>query len=85
MHRLERLTIVFNATAVVTNQVMAKPDGFFGFPAVQYVVDQPRVATKLKSIGSKIVNLVNLINIQAKFPLMVSYVGNWKIRATNYN
>ncbi|MGQ9514918.1 MAG: DNA repair and recombination protein RadA [Thermoproteota archaeon] len=33
LHRLERLTIAFNAVAVVTNQVMAKPDDFFGFGA----------------------------------------------------
>jgi len=33
LHRLERLTIAFNAAAVVTNQVMAKPDDFFGFGA----------------------------------------------------
>jgi len=30
MHRLIRLTRAFNAVAVVTNQVMAKPDVFFG-------------------------------------------------------
>jgi DNA repair protein RadA len=33
LHRLERLTIAFNAAAVVTNQMMAKPDDFFGFGA----------------------------------------------------
>jgi len=30
MHRLIRLARAFNAVAVVTNQVMAKPDVFFG-------------------------------------------------------
>ena len=30
MHRLIRLAQAFNAVAVVTNQVMAKPDAFFG-------------------------------------------------------
>ena len=30
MHRLIRLARAFNAAAVVTNQVMAKPDVFFG-------------------------------------------------------
>jgi DNA repair protein RadA len=30
LHRLIRLIRAFNATAVVTNQVMAKPDAFFG-------------------------------------------------------
>jgi len=33
LHRLERLTIAFNAVAVVTNQVMSRPDDFFGFGA----------------------------------------------------
>jgi DNA repair protein RadA len=33
LHRLERLTVAFNAAAVVTNQVMSKPDDFFGFGA----------------------------------------------------
>jgi len=33
LHRLERLTVAFNAVAVVTNQVMARPDDFFGFGA----------------------------------------------------
>jgi DNA repair protein RadA len=30
LHKLIRLARVFNAVAVVTNQVMAKPDVFFG-------------------------------------------------------
>jgi len=30
MHRLSRLARAFNAVAVVTNQVMARPDAFFG-------------------------------------------------------
>jgi len=30
MHRLVRLARAFNAVAVVTNQVMSKPDAFFG-------------------------------------------------------
>jgi len=30
LHRLERLSVAFNAVAVVTNQVMARPDDFFG-------------------------------------------------------
>ncbi|MCK4243976.1 DNA repair and recombination protein RadA, partial [Candidatus Bathyarchaeota archaeon] len=30
MHRLIRLAQAFNAVAVVTNQVMSKPDAFFG-------------------------------------------------------
>ena len=33
LHRLERLTVAFNAAAVVTNQVMSKPDDFFGYGA----------------------------------------------------
>jgi len=33
LHRLERLTVAFNAVAVVTNQVMSRPDDFFGFGA----------------------------------------------------
>ena len=32
MHRLVRLARAFNAAAVVTNQVMAKPDAFFSTP-----------------------------------------------------
>ncbi|MGC8576474.1 MAG: DNA repair and recombination protein RadA [Thermoproteota archaeon] len=30
LHRLERLAVAFNLATVVTNQVMAKPDEFFG-------------------------------------------------------
>ncbi|MBO3803000.1 MAG: DNA repair and recombination protein RadA [Candidatus Brockarchaeota archaeon] len=33
LHRLERLTVAFNAAAVVTNQVMSRPDDFFGLGA----------------------------------------------------
>jgi len=33
LHRLERLAVAFNLAAVVTNQVMAKPDEFFGLGA----------------------------------------------------
>lgn len=33
LHRLERLTVAFNAVAVVTNQVMSRPDDFFGYGA----------------------------------------------------
>jgi len=33
LHRLERLVVAFNLVAVVSNQVMAKPDEFFGLGA----------------------------------------------------
>ena len=33
LHRLERLCMAFNLSAVVTNQVMARPDEFFGLGA----------------------------------------------------
>jgi DNA repair protein RadA len=33
LHKLERLAVAFNLVAVVTNQVMAKPDEFFGLGA----------------------------------------------------
>jgi DNA repair protein RadA len=33
LHRLERLCMAFNLSAIVTNQVMARPDEFFGLGA----------------------------------------------------
>jgi DNA repair protein RadA len=42
LHRLARLSRAFNTTAVVTNQVMAKPDAFF--------------ASKVEAIGGHIVS-----------------------------
>lgn len=33
LHKLERLAVAFNLVAVVTNQVMARPDEFFGLGA----------------------------------------------------